>query len=100
MTSENAPFDLRERFADLFELIGLLAACDEMEDDLRIGRRLEDRTIILQALTDLAEVGEVAVVGDGEVAGLVQHGEGLDVGLVVRGHRRWNSGYARWPPFP
>ena len=44
------------------------AGGDEVEDDLGVGGRLEDRAVALQAILQGEGIGEIAVMGDGEAA--------------------------------
>ena len=54
--------------------LGFAAACDQVEDDFGIRGRLEDGALADQLGVQEFEVGQIAVVGDGDAA-LVQIGE-------------------------
>ncbi len=80
--------DLRERVEHLVDAAGAAALRDQVEDEFAVGRRLKQRTALLEALPQLARVREVAVVAERDVARLVVDDEGLHVGEVVRRARR------------
>ena len=77
--------ELRERVEDLIHLLGAAALRDQVEDQLGVGGRLEERAPLAEGAPQLAGVREVAVVRERDVAVAVVDHEGLDVGLVVRG---------------
>ncbi len=72
-----------ERGGDAILDRDLLAHRDEVDEDLGVGRRLEDRSALLELLAELVGVREVSVVADGERALGVVDGERLRV-LDVR----------------
>ena len=74
-----------DRIAYLVDLPLVPAAGDQMQDHLRVGRGLENRPLVLQFFPYRAEVCQVAVVGNGDIAPLVHDGKRLDVRLVVGG---------------
>ncbi len=92
--------DLRERVADLFDLVLLSAPGDQVEDDLGVGRRLEDRPVLLELPAGCAGNSSGCRCGRWRCCRLVEDGERLDVRLVVCEPRRWNSGCGRWPRCP
>ena len=73
-TSDQAPSIWRMRFDEALDHAPLLRARQEMQDDLGIGGRGEDGAGLDQLLAQRQRVGEIAVVGDGEAAG-------IDVGI-------------------
>ena len=54
----------------------------QMQNDLAIHRGLEDRAFGLQLLAELGGIGQVAVVGDGDLAARAIHGQRLGVAQV------------------
>ncbi len=67
------------------ELVGQrrpLGPRDEVQDHLGVGRRLEDRAVLLELLPQRLRVHEIAVVGDGHRAVRGGAGDGLGVAQV------------------
>ena len=60
-------------------MLVLATARDEMEDDFGVRGRLVDRAVADQVAAERQGVGEVAVVGDGEAAGVQLGEQRLDV---------------------
>ena len=82
--------------ADVLDEVFMLAARDEMRDDLGVGGGLEDAALALELVAHLRRVDEVAVVREREVA----LAEGEDERLRVRRRAAilsWSSGRGRWP---
>ena len=61
-------FDLAERVGDGVDERGGLRMRDELDDDFGVGGGLEERALALELHAEIAEVDEVAVVGDGDEA--------------------------------
>ena len=60
--------DVVQRFDEAIDHLRAARAGDELQDALGVGGRLEDRAVLDQTLAQIARVGEVAVVRDGEAA--------------------------------
>ena len=63
-------FDLAQRIDEALDDAALLGAREEMEDDFGVGGRLADGAGGDQFAAQRQRIGEVAVVGDGEAAGV------------------------------
>jgi hypothetical protein len=74
-----AAFDLADGVDEAVDDPGLPRAGDEVEDDLAVGGGLADRAVGHQGLAQGQEVGEVAVVGDGDAAAAEVGEHRLDV---------------------
>ena len=61
-------FDLQQRLDELLHEQALLAARDEMEDDLGVGGRLADGALGDQPVAHRERVGEIAVMGERKAA--------------------------------
>ena len=84
-------FDLRERVGDGIDERAGLRVRDELDDDFGVGGGLEVGAVALEARAQIAEVDEVAVVGDGDEAL-----GGVDAdGLRVEQRRVAGGGVAR-----
>jgi hypothetical protein len=85
MTMENAPSTWRERVGDAIDQRAGFGVGDELDDDFGVGGGLEVGAIALEAGAEVAEVDEVAVVGDGDEAlgGVDADGLGVEQGRVA-----------------
>ena len=84
---ENAPSTWRERVGDGVDERAGAGVGDELDDDLGVGGGLEVSAVALQARAHVAEVDQVAVVGDGDEAlgGVDANGLGVEQGRVAGG---------------
>ena len=71
--------DLAQRLDEALDQLGLAAAGDEMENDLRVGRRLKDRALADEFAAQRLRIGQIAVVTDREAAGIQFGEQRLDV---------------------
>ena len=78
-TRAQAPSIWRSRLDEALDHAPLLRARQEMQDDLGVGGRREDGARRDELLAQRQRIGEVAVVGDGEAAGIDVGIERLDV---------------------
>ena len=78
-TSDHAPSISRQGVDHPLDQTVAPAGGDEMEDDLGVRRRLEDRAAALQLVLQGHRVGDVAVMRDREAAAGELGEEGLDV---------------------
>ena len=72
-------FDLEQRLDEFLDEALLLAARDEMEDHLGVGGRLADGALLDQPVAQGERVGEIAVMGEREAAGVEIDEERLHV---------------------
>ncbi len=95
-------FDLPDRIDEAFDDAALLRARQKMKNDLGVGCRLTDGARGDEFATQRQRIGQVAVVGDGEAAGIDIAEEGLDVAdkriargrvaIVADGHAAFEAG--------
>lgn len=67
------------------DAVAHLANCQEMKDDLRIRRRVEDGAPLLQLVPELLEINQVPVVRHRDLPKHCLHREGLQQGKWVYG---------------
>ena len=72
-------FDLEQRLDEFLDEEAFLAAGDEMQDHLGVGGRLADGALLDQPLAQGERVGEIAVMGEREAAGIEIDEERLHV---------------------
>ena len=87
MTMENAPSTWRERVGDGVDERAGVGVGDELDDDFGVGGGLEVSAVALEARAEVAEVDQVAVVGDGDEAlgGVDADGLGVEQRRVAGG---------------
>ena len=71
-------FGLRHRIEDLVELAAPLAVGDEVEKQFGIDCALQQHAMLLKECPKLVEVGQVAIVREGNISKAVTHAEGLE----------------------
>jgi hypothetical protein len=87
MTMEKAPSTWRERVGDGVHQRAGAGVGDELDDDLGVGGGLEVGAVALQAGAHIAQVDQVAVVGDGDqpLGGVDADGLGVEQRRVAGG---------------
>ena len=72
-------FDLEQRLDEFLDEVLLLAARHEMQDHLGVGGRLADGALLDEPFAECERVGEIAVMAEGEAAGIEIDEERLHV---------------------
>ena len=72
-------FNLEQRLDEFLDEAALLAAGDEMEDDFGVGGRLADGALLDEPVAQRERIGEIAVMGEREAAGIEIDEERLHV---------------------
>ena len=87
ITMENAPSTWRERVGDGVDERGRVGVRDQLDDDFGVAGGLEECAFALEAGAHVAEVDQVAVVGDGDEAlgGIDADGLGVQQRRVAGG---------------
>ena len=87
MTMENAPSTCESESAMASTSVSGMGVGDELNDDFGVGGGLEVSAVALEARAEIAEVDQVAVVGDGDEAlgGVDADGLGVEQRRVAGG---------------